>query len=65
VFQRLKAEWPRLAGNLIFMTGGAFSPESREFLQRSPQPVLTKPFSADELRAVVRTLLGDGADGHN
>jgi signal transduction histidine kinase len=65
VFQRLKAEWPRLADNLIFMTGGAFTPESREFLLRSPQPVLTKPFSADELRAVVRTLLGDGADGHN
>jgi signal transduction histidine kinase len=65
VLERLKADWPRLARNLVFMTGGAFTPESREFLARSPQPVLTKPFSADELRAVVRSLLGAGADGHN
>ena len=61
----MKAEWPLLAANLIFMTGGAFTPESREFLEQSPQPVLSKPFSPDELRAVVRTLLGDGADGDN
>ena len=65
VFERLKAEWPRLARNLIFMTGGAFSPESREFLAQSPQPVLTKPFSSDELRAAIRALLGDRTDGHN
>ncbi len=65
VFERLKAKWPHLARNLIFMTGGAFTLESREFLAHSPQPVLTKPFSADELRATVRALWGDGADGHN
>jgi len=65
VFERLKAEWPGLARNLIFMTGGAFTPESREFLAQSPQPVLTKPFTADELRARVRALLGAGADGQN
>ena len=65
VFERLKAEWPDLASKLIFMTGGAFTPESREFLAQSPQPILTKPFTADELRAAVRALLGAGADGQN
>jgi signal transduction histidine kinase len=65
VFERLKAEWPHLAPKVIFMTGGAFTPESREFLKQSSQPVLTKPFSLDELRAVVRVLMGDPADGPN
>jgi signal transduction histidine kinase len=65
VFERLKAEWPELARNVIFMTGGAFTPESREFLEQSAQPVLTKPFSVDELRALVRLLMGDRADGPN
>jgi signal transduction histidine kinase len=65
VFERLKAEWPHLASKVIFMTGGAFTPESREFLAQSSQPILTKPFSLDELRAAVRILMGDSADGSN
>jgi signal transduction histidine kinase len=65
LFERLKAEWPHLAPRVIFMTGGAFTPESRTFLERSPQPVLTKPFTPDELRAAVRALLGDPANGPN
>jgi signal transduction histidine kinase len=65
VFERMKAEWPQLAPNLIFMTGGAFTPESRAFLEQSPQPILTKPFSPDELRAAIRLLRGDPTDGPN
>jgi signal transduction histidine kinase len=65
VLERLKAEWPHLAPNVIFMTGGAFTPESREFLQQSPQTVLTKPFALDELRAAVRVLMEDRGDGPN
>jgi signal transduction histidine kinase len=65
VLERLQAEWPHLAPNVIFMTGGAFTPESREFLQQSPQSVLTKPFALDELRAAVRLLLEDRGDGSN
>jgi len=59
VFERLEADWPQLAPKVIFMTGGAFTPESRAFLEQSPQPVLTKPFSPDQLRAAVRALMGD------
>ena len=43
----------------------AFTPESREFLEQSSQPVLTKPFSLDQLRAAVRALMGDPANGLN
>ncbi len=62
VFERLRAEWPALASRVIFMTGGAFTPESREFLAQSPQPTLTKPFSLDELRAVLGELMKEHPD---
>jgi CheY-like chemotaxis protein len=53
VLERLETEWPHLAPNVIFMTGGAFTPESREFLEGCPQRVLTKPFSIDQLRTTI------------
>ncbi|HLK90894.1 MAG TPA: response regulator [Polyangia bacterium] len=65
VFDRLRTEWPELAPRVIFMTGGAFTPESRELIEHSPQTVLTKPFSLDELRAAIRALLHEQADGRN
>jgi two-component system cell cycle sensor histidine kinase/response regulator CckA len=65
VFERLKVDWPQLASKVIFMTGGAFTPESREFLEQFPRTVLTKPFSLDELRAAVRFLIEDRGDGPN
>jgi len=43
----------------VFMTGGAFTPESREFLERSGQRLLPKPFRLDELRAIVEAQLDD------
>jgi two-component system cell cycle sensor histidine kinase/response regulator CckA len=57
VVERLKVEWPGLAERVVFMTGGAFTAESRDFLKRSPYRVLTKPFSIDDLRAEIRLQL--------
>jgi signal transduction histidine kinase len=65
VLDKLTAEWPHLAANVIFMTGGAFTAESREFLDRAPQRVLAKPFSIDELQAVVRVQMLDRLRGRN
>jgi hypothetical protein len=31
----------------VFLTGGAFTPESRDFLERVPNPRLEKPFDID------------------
>jgi two-component system cell cycle sensor histidine kinase/response regulator CckA len=59
VLARLEADWPDLAETLVFMTGGAFTAESRELLGRSSHPVLEKPFSIESLRsAVVSQLRG-------
>jgi signal transduction histidine kinase len=65
VLDKLTAEWPHLAANVIFMTGGAFTPESREFLDRASQRVLAKPFSIEELQAVVRAQMLDRLRGRN
>ena len=65
VVERLKADWPHLAERVVFMTGGAFTAESREFLQRTPHRVLTKPFSIDELRGAILTQMKDRLREHN
>ncbi|MBI5495633.1 MAG: response regulator [Deltaproteobacteria bacterium] len=57
----LHAEWTRTAPghaeSLVFMTGGAFTPRAREFLNRVSNPRLEKPFDAAQLRALVHGLL--------
>ena len=65
VFDRLHAEWPELVSRVIFMTGGAFTPESRELCESAPQTVLTKPFSLDELRAAIDRLMRERDDVRN
>jgi two-component system, cell cycle sensor histidine kinase and response regulator CckA len=65
VYERLGADWPHLCARVIFMTGGAFTPESREFLEQSPQTILTKPFSIDELRAAIDELMDQRTDRRN
>jgi CheY-like chemotaxis protein len=65
VHDRLAIEWPQLCARLIYMTGGAFTPESREFLEQTPQTILTKPFSIDELRAAIDELMAERAGGRN
>ncbi|HVJ15689.1 MAG TPA: ATP-binding protein [Polyangiaceae bacterium] len=54
LFDWLTRERPELARVTIFLTGGASSQEARDFLAQSTRPVLTKPFSINELVKVAR-----------
>ncbi len=45
---------PEVADQMIFMTGGAFSPASQQFLERITNLCFEKPCDLDELRAAVR-----------
>jgi PAS domain S-box-containing protein len=47
-----------LAPRIVFVTGGAFTPTAREFLDRVPNRRLEKPFDLKSLRLVVNELLG-------
>ena len=51
---------PSQASRMVLLTGGAFTANAREFLERWPNPQLEKPVDAAALRAVVRTLVGQG-----
>jgi PAS domain S-box-containing protein len=49
----LLRRWPSEEAHLIFLTGGAFTPRAREFLERTSCPHLEKPFDAQTLRDLV------------
>jgi PAS domain S-box-containing protein len=48
---------PALAEHIVFMTGGAFSPEAQEFLARVKNPQIGKPFDLEGLRGLIRNRL--------
>jgi PAS domain S-box-containing protein len=56
----LGRRWPERAGDVIFVTGGAFTPSARDFLGRVANPRLEKPFDPQALRELVNTLLRAG-----
>jgi signal transduction histidine kinase len=45
---------PAQAKRMVFMTGGAFTARARDFLARSPNARVDKPFDVCSLRALVR-----------
>ena len=48
---------PELASNIVFMSGGAFTPEARDFLAEVPNERIEKPFDLVDLRNVVHARL--------
>jgi CheY-like chemotaxis protein len=53
---RVSALDPAIARRIVFMTGGAFAPEAREFVLRSRAVCLDKPFVPSGLRAALRAV---------
>ena len=49
---------PAQAERMVFLTGGAFTPQARQFLATLPREHIEKPFAAAALRAIVRRNLG-------
>jgi len=56
---------PEQAQRIIFLTGGAFTPRARAFLDEIPNLRLEKPFDQGELRALVNDRLRPSASGHS
>ena len=61
VHEALVASNPALAKRMIFVSGGAFTARAREFLAETQQPLLTKPFDAEELRRTIASLVSRGS----
>ncbi len=53
LYERLQEQKPELASRFIFMTGGAYTPRARTFLETVPNGWLEKPFDAQQLRKVM------------
>jgi two-component system, NtrC family, sensor kinase len=53
-YATLEARWPELIPRLVFMTGGAFTPETSSFLEHLESRVLSKPFKIESLKRLVR-----------
>jgi CheY-like chemotaxis protein len=60
-FADLSERAPEQSKRVIFLTGGAFTVKTREFLDRVPNTRLEKPFDLQTLRAAVNRLLLDTA----
>lgn len=53
-YEEVTRTWPSLAPRIIFMTGGTFTPRTREFLATVENPTLDKPFDLAALHALLR-----------
>jgi two-component system NtrC family sensor kinase len=60
-FERLRAEAPALVARLLFISGDTGSATTRDFLQQTGRPLLSKPFAPSELyRAIAALKTEDG-----
>ncbi len=57
LYEQICALDPELAGRVVFMTGGAFSPTAQRFLAEVPNVRVQKPFSPEAVRAIARTFV--------
>ena len=57
LFQQLEDENPEAVKKFIFTTGDVLSANVKEFLNAIGRPYLPKPFTPDDLRAIVRKAL--------
>ncbi len=55
VYAVVEARWPQLSERFAFMTGGAFTPRARAFLDDCDRPRLDKPFRAEGVKSLLRS----------
>ena len=58
LYEHLEEKHPVMTSRIIFTTGDVMSGNIKAFLEKTNRPYLPKPFTPDELRAIVRTSLG-------
>ncbi len=60
MYERLRQMAPDQAERVVFLTGGAFTPAAREFLDTVPNPIVEKPFEPKSLRALIAQFTRSG-----
>jgi two-component system NtrC family sensor kinase len=59
LYKALSLTHPQLLSRFVFLTGDTLNPESREFVQQTGAPCLSKPFDFDEVYRVIGRALGN------
>jgi PAS domain S-box-containing protein len=57
LYEELSKIKPHITEKIIFLSGGAFTPRAREFLESVPNNRLEKPVDMRSLRALIQTML--------
>ena len=57
LYQWLRKKFPKMTNRVVFMTGSVIDGENMAFVGQSGRPLLLKPFTLQELRAVVEEAL--------
>ena len=57
LYQFIIKEYPKLTDRVVFTTGDVVDSYTQRFLELASRPFLPKPFTLDELRAIVRQAL--------
>jgi len=58
--EAVRKRWPALADRFVFVTGGAFSPDAKRFLEESVCAVIQKPFRVEDLLALIERKAREG-----
>lgn len=58
LYRALRERAPELAGRVVFLTGGAFTPAARAFLEQEPVECVEKPFELETIRGLLARRLG-------
>jgi signal transduction histidine kinase/CheY-like chemotaxis protein len=57
LYRMLEQQHPHLLRRVIFLTGDTLNPETKQFLDQSEAPCLTKPCTVGEIRRVIQQIL--------
>lgn len=57
LYDAVGERFPDLQGRMAFMSGGAFTPRAREFVERVENPKISKPISLGDLERAIGDLL--------
>jgi two-component system, cell cycle sensor histidine kinase and response regulator CckA len=63
VYEILRRELPGMERRIIFISGGTFTPRTREFLDQVPNARIDKPFDVAAVRQIVREHLARASAG--
>jgi nitrogen fixation negative regulator NifL len=61
LYRALRLKHPELLSRFVFLTGDTLNPESRDFVQHTGAPCLSKPFDFDDVYQVIGRVLRNRA----